>query len=139
MDGHINFLNSMGRIVNNKWIDIDKQLPRPYSEVLLYIPCNRGPSFEEGSICVATFDRKNCCFLLDSVKEMQQLADYINGSDYISEKKPIQLINFPVVYLSGVNFEPSHWQYLPSKPSLYSISKRNFIFKFCQKLGKYFE
>lgn len=138
MGGHINFLNGMRRIMNNKWINIDEQLPKPYSEVLLYIPCNRGASFEQGSICVGSFDKKNSCFLLDSVKEMQQLADYINCSDYVREKKPVQLINFPILHLSGVNFEPSHWQYLPSKPYLYSIKKRNFIFKFWEKIRAIF-
>lgn len=134
----------------SKWINLEHQLPKPYKDVLLYIPCNWGSAFDEGCMCVGSFDRKNNCFLLNSVNGMQDLSDYINDKECFNNKKPIQLINFPSCDLCRINFEPSHWHPLPRKPFIHlkyvpskkftnSLYKKdNFISKFLNKLRNIF-
>jgi hypothetical protein len=122
----------------NKWIKVEDRLPTPYKDVLLYIPCNWGCSFDEGCMCVGSFDTINRCFIFDSVKDVQRLSDYINGEQTLKDKKTIKLINFPDVndaQLATTNFDPSHWQELPKKPliNFHYIKKKGLLAKiFCK-------
>lgn len=120
----------------SKWINLEHQLPKPYKDVLLYIPCNWGSAFDEGCMCVGSFDRKNNCFLLNSVNGMQDLSDYINDKECFNNKKPIQLINFPSCDLCRINFEPSHWKPLPLKPV--NLFKNNKLKKIWKIIKDYF-
>lgn len=91
----------------NKWIKIEEKMPRDYEDVLLYIPSHGKAWFHYGAMCVGSYSRVRKCFCMESTS-IRALYNI---------DKPLDLVTSAEAREFMCNFEPSHWQKLPERPT----------------------